>query len=410
MSKSINIAIDGTILDGTIGGVQNVLESLGLGFKEYSPQNISIYWFVLHHTNWWKTTIPKNHRVIKVGRFSSLLGKIIIKLFPKIAKIIFSKFYNNRVHDHNQEIKKYVKEYEIQLIHCLFQNGFTTTDIPYIYHPHDLQHKYFPQYFTLQDIERREIIWKGKAKDATLNIVETEIIKSDLIKFWNISEDKITTVISPPPKLENTIKNQIQRPYAIYQSAFWEHKNHLTLIDAFELLRDLKIDCKLYLIGNIDSNAKKIRNYIKKRGLDKQITLTGYITRNELSEYLYGCDFVVIPSLYESLSLPGFEALYAEKSIICSDISQFRYQFGSHARYFNPKNKKELAEKIKNILEEKQELNSGFRSSNLANLTSKEFSKAFCAIYRKILNLKVPDHEATALEKIQIIRYFDENK
>jgi glycosyltransferase involved in cell wall biosynthesis len=405
MTHNINIAIDATIIDGSVGGVQNVLESLGLGFKNYTPVGISIYWFVLHNTQWWRDCIPKDHKIIKIGRLSSMIGRLLLKYYPTLARKLYITFYNNKVHEHNREIIKYIKKYDIQLLHTTFQNGFTSEIIPYIYHPHDLQHIHLPEYFKTTEIERRENIWKEKAKSAIVNVVETELVANDLISLWNIDKNNINIIITPPPKLEKMKSKQVPQPFAIYPAAFWEHKNHLKLIKAIEIIETLNVDCDLYLIGNLDQKSKEIRKYIKQKKLGKRIFMTGYITREELAEYLYSCDFVIIPSLYESLSLPGFEALYAGKKIICSNIPQFKYQFGHNARYFNPNDENEIAEKIIRTLGDKQKCNQGFRNSNISNMNSTEFARAFCAIYRQILNQSIPENENKALLKLRKIEF-----
>ena len=73
-------------------------------------------------------------------------------------------------------------------------------------------------------------------------------------------------------------------------------------------------------------------------------------------------DVVVIPSLFESVSLPAWEAMLRGKPLLVADTSILREQIGDGALYFDPNNVQAIASQI-NILIQDQEVRAQLKAA-----------------------------------------------
>ena len=193
---------------------------------------------------------------------------------------------------------------------------------PFVFTLHDMQEKYYPNYFTLYERFRRWIINKTLVKCAYKIICESDHVKNDIINFTKTRPEKIVIIQSPPP--ENLInfvftdsqlikiksKYNLPKKYIFYPAHSWPHKNHLKLVEAFSIVTQEYEDISLILTGNINSNYKNILKRIDELGLAKKIRHLGCISYEELL-YVYKMSIMlVMPTLFESVSIPIYESFF----------------------------------------------------------------------------------------------------
>lgn len=98
-----------------------------------------------------------------------------------------------------------------------------------------------------------------------------------------------------------------------------ERKGHKDLLPAFaELLKKRPLD-RLILAGDGEYRGE-VEKEIKRLGIDDSVDLLGTVTN--ISELLEKADFFVFPSYFEGLPGAIIEAMFANLSIICSDIPE----------------------------------------------------------------------------------------
>lgn len=126
------------------------------------------------------------------------------------------------------------------------------------------------------------------------------------------------------------------------------------LIRAFELVENLKKDAELYIIGGPDRLVLKYQK-ITHSGA---IKFTGRVDYKKIPLYLRAVDAVVIPLPQGQHSITTspiklFEYVAAGKPIIASDLPSSRqYLNGKNALFFKAGDYKDMAEKMKLILED----------------------------------------------------------
>jgi len=94
-------------------------------------------------------------------------------------------------------------------------------------------------------------------------------------------------------------------------------KNHLSLIRGYSLaLKKNKNLPRLIIAGHKAWGTAEISSEIEKLDLQDKVTLTGYISQNQLVRFIEECIIYITCSLYEGWGFPLFEALEKAKPAI----------------------------------------------------------------------------------------------
>lgn len=238
--------------------------------------------------------------------------------------------------------------------------------IPYVVFIPDLMHRYYPHFpeYKLEERISRDIIYKYYAKNALLNIVESEQGAEDLSRFFKIKKSQIRIIPVMPPnyiydygKIDEETAETILKKYELpenflfYPAQFWYHKNHLRLVQAISLIKEKhKIKIPLVLVGNSKGHYEKIykrvMTEVKKLGIEDQIVHLGYVSNREIVAIYKKAEALVFPSLIGPTSIPPLEAMVLGVPLICSNLFEMPKQVGGAGVLFDPFDTNDMAEKI----------------------------------------------------------------
>ncbi len=93
-------------------------------------------------------------------------------------------------------------------------------------------------------------------------------------------------------------------------------KNHRLLLDIFEEIKRQKENAVLLLVGGGELD-EDIHRIVTKKGLINNVVFAGQVTNPE--DYYKLCDVVVVPSIFEGLSLTTIEAQIARVPVVISE-------------------------------------------------------------------------------------------
>ena len=120
-------------------------------------------------------------------------------------------------------------------------------------------------------------------------------------------------------------------------------KNYEFLIEVFPEILKIKPEAIAIIIGE-GQERKKLENLIEKTNLKEKIFLIGEL--KDASKYIKAFDLFVLPSRYEGLSITLIETLFAQISILVSDVGGNVEIVGKDCIF---KNKEEFLEKIRKL-------------------------------------------------------------
>ena len=210
-------------------------------------------------------------------------------------------------------------------------------------------------------------------------ITPSEFYKQKLVED-GIKENKIEAIHNFIDVSQYNLKTE-DEGYALYVGRLSKEKGILNLIEAFSSLQNKK----LYIAGD-GPEKEKIERIIKDRHLENDIKLLGYLSQDQVKEYIRKSRFVVVPSIwYENCPYSVLETLAIGKSVIGADIAGIPelVQDKVNGLTYRYDDIRELEEKMK-LLFENKELAEEY-GKNAKEIAKKEYSKE--EYYNKIIKI-----------------------
>jgi glycosyltransferase involved in cell wall biosynthesis len=168
-------------------------------------------------------------------------------------------------------------------------------------------------------------------KTADKIIADSNSTKQDLIRYFNIPEEKIKVILLAADEKFKPLNNEeidefkqeynLNFPFILYVGTLEARKNILTLIRAFYKLKKKNIHYKLVITGKKGWKYKEIFKTIDKLNLQNDIIFTGYVPEEDLPALYKAADLFVYPSIYEGFGLPPLEAMACGTPVITSNTS-----------------------------------------------------------------------------------------
>lgn len=316
----------------------------GLGnYSRTLVKNIAIN-FPLHKIYLYATHINKNSET------SIFYDNKIFSLY--IAKSFFKSIWRS-FGIVNQLIKD-----KIEIYHGLSNElpfGIKKTGIKTVVTIHDLIFKIYPKSYPLFDRIIYDSKFRYACNTADKIIAISEQTKKDIIRFYNVPEDKIEVVYqSCHEQFFNTIstsKNELKKynipsKYNLYVGSVNERKNLKTLIHAYKLLHKNDL-IPLVIIGKGKIYKQECIELIKHSNLESSFIWVNNLhdVRHLQLTYLNANCFIY-PSLYEGFGIPIIEALLCGTPVITSNISSLPEAAGENSLLINPTKPQEIADSL----------------------------------------------------------------
>lgn len=221
----------------------------------------------------------------------------------------------------------------------------------------DLQHKFYPKYFSAINLFLREKRLRLILKNSNLLVVSSNNVANHFKQFYEIPRSLNIKVLQFVSVIETVdfdnfnllkVKYKIPDNYFIVSNQFYEHKNHEVVIEAIgEIVKNKKNICIVFT-GKFDDYRnpefiKRLKIKIEHYGVENNIRILGVIPRADQLCLIKHSISVVQPSFFEGWSTVIEDAKSLNIPVICSDIDVHREQLGEQGIYFNPKDINELA-------------------------------------------------------------------
>lgn len=273
---------------------------------------------------------------------------------------------------------------------------------PYIVTIHDLRP--FKRQFAKSPIKKglfthilMKTIFKKVAHKAKAILSETEEVRDDILKYLKPKNKKTYVAISPIPdtfyKQEVIPWNELEKKYKL-NGKFLLYpavmsiidKNQMRLCEAIKKLRDEGVNVQVILTGPDIGDWKKIKHYISKNNLGQNIKYLGFVSLEELKTLYKYSSGLVMPSLFESVSLPVFEAMINGKPVACSGICGMREQLGELGIYFNPYDIGDIARGVKKLWDLQDYDGEKLKARAKKLLNKNVYALKILNIYREVAN------------------------
>jgi len=376
----MRIGIYADFPEGKYGGIQQYVEKLVKALVENSSHTIVVITSPkLYSTFFNELTNHKNFEVFITSRKQFLFKTLFYNRYTRIIseKVINGIPFISRITMYLGNIKPRIYDLKLDVIHFPLQNmPIYNWSIPSLISMHDLQQEYFPENFTKMEIYLRNLHFKKSARECDQIIVSFNHVKNDIIKFYNIPAENITSTslgaenrfegLTVIDKNELLSRFKIPEDFIFYPAQTWKHKNHLGLLKAILQIRE-QYNTKVYLVcsGRKSSYYNELEIFIEDNNLQDQVSFLGFISIQELYSLYRYTALVVIPTIYEAGSFPLFEAMSIGSPVICSRTTSLPETIGDDRFTFDPKSIEEMESKIMEMLNSIELKRKNIENSNL---------------------------------------------
>jgi len=273
------------------------------------------------------------------------------------VKSLWEVFFVNPTGSYEQ-VEKVLKEKNVDIVHFhsplfTFLHGFLTK-------------KKFPCIMTchyLLDIKanaasaslyrffiKRMTKYVGRRIDKIVCVNEDYI---PVFEKWGITSEKLVFI---PNGVDirhfSPGKSKIKEEYkdskiVLYFGRLHYQKNVHLLVESFPLIKKKIKNAKLIIVGTgnqFDKLKKMSEN-------DPDIIMTGFVSDEELVDYMRAADIVVFPSRGENASFTLMEAMACKLPVVSSDVGNAKKILGEgRGILLKDYTKEEIAEKVSNVL------------------------------------------------------------
>jgi glycosyltransferase involved in cell wall biosynthesis len=411
---TLKIAINAQLLPGNgAGGTECLLIGLvnALGRLDGPEQYLVVGpW---EHPDWLKSYLGQNQSIVR-GPKAPSLKRALGPLKPLLKKVRGASSWvrkNGILLPWVEQSNGFYESLDCSVIHFPYQQ-FVTSGIPSVFHPHDLQHLHFPQFFPAIDVERREVTYRAACRAAHTIVVHSNWVKQDIVTQYKLQPRKVQVILAPPPVqayAEPTAETldlvrrtyKINSKFAFYPAVTWEHKNHLRLLDALALLHKRGIKIELICTGYQTDFFPRIQNKVSELQLNDQVRFLGMIPAEHLRAIYRLAHFTVFPTLFEGAGLPLVEAWTEGSPITCSAVTSLIELAEDGALLFDPNSVESIAEAVTKMVSDVS-LRKALIERGLARLNHFSWeiaAKAYRAVYRRAAGYCLSDEDQWLLNR-----------
>ena len=322
-------------------------------------------------------------------------ARVILRMcgLLRLKKSRFGR-YISRMAKSEPPYYKQFRDLNVRLLWNLNQHELPTW-LPYIRTVWDLNqrlHPMYPEYsYSRYTFDGLDANMTNSLARASYVVVGTEEGKRQAVSMYGAHESKFRVIPFPTPMLpfgkaipKRESQFAARRPYLFYPARFWPHKNHTVIIEAIRLLRD-NHNISLFCVfsGEDEGNLDYVLKYAERLGVRDLVEHVGLVPLEELAGLYCGAIALVYASAVGPDNLPPLEAMSLGCPVITAEVPGAHEQYGDAAVYFNPMDERELAIRIKDVLQdgELREILIERGRERAASWTSEDYVRSITSIF-----------------------------
>lgn len=251
-------------------------------------------------------------------------------------------------------LRRYVKDYRIQLLHSLAYTSPIYFPCPTVVSLPDLNFKALGRMMTLQRRMMLRLIVRQAVLRSNKVVTISSFSREEILNNYHIPAEKVVVTHLAADNHEFDAQSDdkplmlpglpdLNVPYILVFSSSTANKNLARVIEAFLQAKKVHgLTHKLLLVGH--HCAKGNGPQIACRNSD--VHWTGYLERGILLAVLKRAEFMVFASFYEGFGLPVLEAMAAGVPVVCSRSASLPEIAGDASIFFDPYSVDEMAASI----------------------------------------------------------------
>lgn len=208
------------------------------------------------------------------------------------------------------------------------------------------------------------LVVKRAVGQALRILVPSTWVKNQILSRFSLDEAKVT--VTPegvgqhfrsfktksgikPKDITRTVS--VTKPFLVYTGNLYPHKNVVTLIKALRHVNsNASQKVSLVIVSARSDFTQRLRQLAYKLDQAHQVAFVGFLSDQELVKLYQEASALVHPSTSEGFGLTGLEAMAVGLPVISSESASLPEVYGQAALFFNPNSAKDLADKISQVV------------------------------------------------------------
>lgn len=267
--------------------------------------------------------------------------------FERVFVDIDSKSRFQRVLYENTILQNSAVKHRLDLMHWFSQTQSLVNVVPSVVTFYDLHA--FDKPLSYSKLKRSYLytMMSYAVRHAALLLPMSHSTAFALRTILNADENRmsvIPAIISPEfqiigEKETNNFRAKYKLPplFWLYVAHFYQHKNHLKLLQAYHALKINGFNpWPLVLRGDDQGLLNEIMKAVKQMAMEKDVIFLPRLDEGEMPCLYAAAGALVFPSLYEGAGMPVIEAMACGCPVIASDIPTTREFGGDAVSLFDP--------------------------------------------------------------------------
>lgn len=248
-----------------------------------------------------------------------------------------------------------LKKNDFDLFHPTYYNTYflkLLKDKPYVLTVHDLIYEIYDNGYISNKVIRSFI--RESISNATHIISISENTKKNIIEYYGIDSDKITTIYHGNSLFVNESNkccSKTPKDYFLFVGTRTGYKNFSNLVISIaEILKKNNISL-VCAGGNIPHQEEK--RLLREFKIENSVIFYPLLKDEELAHLYKNALAFIFPSQYEGFGIPVLEAFACGCPVLLSNSSSFPEVAGNAALYFDPYSHDSMLNSVKKIIQSK---------------------------------------------------------
>jgi glycosyltransferase involved in cell wall biosynthesis len=397
-------AVEWTI--GGSGGIAVYTRYLVEALAEYDKTSIYIVLVNAKYVDIWTyRQWPTNIRfvqLLEVEPRQPIYKRIIRQLYHELRLPVPVQYGESY-------IGRQIESLGLELIHypntLIYPLSITT---PCILTFFDLQHEYYPQFFTPAELDYRARTYRPSVEKAIHIIVPSKYTRQTLIEKYSVPLDKMSFVpvglIKSFQRPEKGKIDQVKAKYNLpekfifYPANPWPHKNHACLMAALRIYQEkYGRPPELVLSGRLQNKVWDAKQLAIAAGVEENIIDLGFVPFEDLPALYSAATLMVFPSLFEGFGIPLVEAMACGCPIAAANATAIPECVNNAALLFDPFDPGAIAEAVHQLINDQTLrhtlMERGYQQ--LGRYDWKLIVSQLLQIYKRVANNNIPPKKIT---------------
>lgn len=257
---------------------------------------------------------------------------------------------------------------KIEIFHGLSNElplNIAKAGIPSVVTIHDVIYRTLPYCYKPIDRHIYDYKYGRSCRNATAIIAISECTKRDIMRFYDVPEEKITVIYQGCDASFSTADTQkaaeadrealsrlrLPERYLVQVGTIERRKNALLSVRALSAIEDKTV--KLLLIGRPTGYLQKVMEEACRLGVADRIEVRSHIPFAQLPAVVRNATAALYPSRYEGFGLPVLEAISCGTPMIAATGSCLEEAGGPDTIYVDPDDTSAMRQAIDTIISDK---------------------------------------------------------